>query len=70
MIAATYLRYIVQRITHLIYARRVENKALVVPLLSSSLAPPAAHQAPASNKLFWKEEEQRQKNQDAEARRT
>jgi hypothetical protein len=74
MIGATYLRYIVQRIRKLIYPG-IGNKSLVVPLLSAQEPSSAsASSAPASktnaNPLFWKEEEQRQRNQEVDVRRT
>lgn len=50
------------------------NKSLVVPLLSAEQPSASASLAPSpatnANPLFWKEEEQRQRNQEAEVRRT
>jgi hypothetical protein len=75
MISATYLRYIVERIRHLFYSKSLasSNKSLIVPLLSaeqpfasSSSSAPASSVATNANPLFWKEEEQRQRNQEAE----
>jgi hypothetical protein len=74
MFAATYIRYIVQRISNLLYTRHPVNTSLVVPLLSDERGAPSASSAtprpvePKANHIFWKEEEQRQLNQESKAR--
>ena len=80
MFATTYIRYIVQRISILLYTRHPANTSLVVPLLSHSCEKgserssdaqpplytnPSFPMEPRANHTFWKEEEQRQVNQEA-----